>query len=141
MGAIKRILVVDDDARIRALCSEALILTGYLVESASNGREALDMLNNSAYGLVVSDISMPEIDGITLYLDASRTNPNLKDRFLFITGHASGDAISRLDTMKKKYLLKPFKIVDFLSAVDKLMSKARGRGRGKLPDRKIDWKG
>lgn len=122
MGVIRKILVVDDDEATRFLCREALGLEGYVVENASNGAEALENMKNSRYDLVISDMEMPGLDGINLYMSASREYPHLKERFVFMTGNAGSDKFSELKKMERRYIIKPFKITDLLGVVEKLIS-------------------
>ena len=62
----KTLLIVDDDPRIRSLLCEALSATGYETLQAADGQEALDIVDQHAIDCIISDIKMPEIDGITL---------------------------------------------------------------------------
>ncbi|MDW7675213.1 MAG: response regulator, partial [Bacillota bacterium] len=61
-----KILIVDDEARMRDLIKMYLLKEGYQVIEASNGKEALDKMANNNFDLVILDIMMPEIDGLTL---------------------------------------------------------------------------
>jgi len=82
----QRILVVDDDPHVASGFSEILSAQGHWVDIAANGRTALQMLDKSAYDLVVSDVHMPECDGPTLYRDVVARHPLLKNAFVFVTG-------------------------------------------------------
>lgn len=113
--------MADDDEFVRDVCSEILTKAGYEVETAANGIEALESLRGSAYDLVISDMDMPRLDGISLYFCVLRDHPYLKDRFLFMTGNPSQGAQSVLSGLNKIYLLKPFNVVDFLRHVDMFM--------------------
>lgn len=136
----KRILVVDDDDAIRELCKEALALKGYSVDAASDGVEAIESLRYSNYDLVITDLDMPRLDGLNLYLQASSEFPHLFDRFMFITGNSTCERAQELMNLKKKCLLKPFRISDFLNAADRFMARPSSRapaegGSGKEPAR------
>ncbi|HLC19185.1 MAG TPA: response regulator [Thermodesulfobacteriota bacterium] len=122
-GECKRILVVDDNRQMRALCSNVLLPKGYEVESASNGLEALDILRATEFDLIISDIEMPGLDGIGLYLIAAGDYPRLKERFLFITGRVSGATEMMLGRLKRKYLLKPFKTHELVKEVEGMLSR------------------
>lgn len=113
--------MVDDDEFVRDVCSQVLTEAGYGVETAANGIEALESLSGSVYDLVISDMDMPRLDGISLYFCALRDHPYLKDRFLFMTGNPSQEAQSVLSGLNKIYLLKPFNVADFLRHVDMFM--------------------
>jgi two-component system chemotaxis response regulator CheY len=73
----KKILVVDDSSSVRTVARMALREHGYDVIEASNGKEALDMLNGERVHLVISDVNMPTMDGITLLKEIKR-HPNYK---------------------------------------------------------------
>lgn len=118
----KKVLVVDNDLAIRVLCSEALNMAGYSVDRASDGNEALENLSWSRYDLVISDIDMPKLDGIGLYLCILKEHPYLKDRVLFMTGSVSEDVLSTLTIMKQKYILKPFRIASLLDMASEIIS-------------------
>lgn len=121
MARKARILVVDDDRNIRILSSEILTLAGHTVDSAEDGLRALELLRHSRYDLVITDVHMPELNGIDFYTRAISDHPGLKEGFLFVTGDTTSrirDEIKRLD---KKCLTKPFKITDLLGHVDMLI--------------------
>ncbi|MBI5492751.1 MAG: response regulator [Deltaproteobacteria bacterium] len=122
-----RILVVDDDESIRALCREVLTVAGYEVDTAAHGADGLSMLK-SGYGLVISDVNMPEVGGLELYSSALREHPQMKDRFLFMTGDCS--KLRPIASKDLKCLLKPFRISELLGTVDTIMTRSiEGRGR------------
>ncbi|MBI2414088.1 MAG: response regulator [Deltaproteobacteria bacterium] len=115
----KKILVVDDDELIRECCIELLANRGYTVDTAANGMAAIERLGASAYDLVISDVNMPLLDGIGLFLSVLREFPYLKDRFFFMTGDvAEGTEGPVLKGLGKRVIAKPFKVKEFLDAVD-----------------------
>lgn len=118
----KRVLVVDDDTSIRMLCSEALSIAGCAVDRAADGDEALKNLKGSRYDLVISDVDMPVLDGIGLYLSILKEHPYLRNRVLFITGSASNDVLSTLGLMKQRYLVKPFKLSHLIDLAEEIMT-------------------
>jgi two-component system, response regulator, stage 0 sporulation protein F len=69
-----RILLVDDEEHIRLLFKEELEEEGYIIETASNGFEALDRLKGSAFNLIVLDIKMPGMDGIQTLSEIKKIN-------------------------------------------------------------------
>ncbi|MCR4287802.1 MAG: response regulator, partial [Deltaproteobacteria bacterium] len=120
----KRILVVDDDKSNRTLCADALAAAGYEVDTTSDGIYALELLSLSAYGLVLTDINMPRLDGIGFYKSAVTRYPDLKDSFLFMTaGIYSKEAWGFLREIGKKCIYKPFKITDLIGCLDNLLTK------------------
>ncbi|RME29104.1 MAG: response regulator, partial [Candidatus Zixiibacteriota bacterium] len=82
-----RVLVVDDDPYLLDLLVETLDTIGYQCTPAKDGLEALDLLNNGTYDIVVTDIKMPGMDGISLLRKVRRRFHDLP--VLFITGVAS----------------------------------------------------
>ena len=101
-----KILVVDDDCNLLELLVDTLKSIGYSVEGAPGGIEALEMLTREKYDLVVTDIKMPGMDGITLLKKIRRYHTDLP--VLFITGVASDDVIGRASP--DGFLAKPFRI-------------------------------
>jgi two-component system chemotaxis response regulator CheY len=63
---VARILTVDDSAAMRQMVEVTLTSAGYDVEQARDGREALDIAHNTSFDLVITDVNMPEMDGLTL---------------------------------------------------------------------------
>lgn len=120
-----KVLVVDDDKNLRALCSDVLSIAGYEVDTANDGMDALDMINVNEYDLVLTDINMPRLDGNRLFETACLKNPALKDRFVFMTG----DTMSVYRNNNRKLFIKPFKVKDLLYHVDSVMAKRPERPR------------
>ena len=94
----RRILVVDDDAALREVLTVALVYDGHDVDGASDGLEALALLEQRPYDLVLSDLRMPRLDGPSLY-EMLRTRYHFPVRFattlprvIFMTGNAAGHA-------------------------------------------------
>ncbi len=82
-----RVLVVDDEASIRELLTRTLALTEYDVEAVADGRTGLDRLRLGPYDLLIADLRMPVMDGLTLIREARRLQPNLKA--IIITGYST----------------------------------------------------
>lgn len=85
-----RILVVDDETSVRDLLVKTLSLVEYDVDAAPDGRAALEQLRTHQYDLLITDLRMPGIDGMTVIREAKRQNPNL--RVVIITGFSSESA-------------------------------------------------
>jgi EAL domain-containing protein (putative c-di-GMP-specific phosphodiesterase class I) len=101
-----RILLVDDDATLRFTMAQVLSLVGYQVTEASNGHDALKLVESSAYDVVVSDICMPGADGLALL--RSIRNRDLDVPVVFLTGSPSIDtAIDAVEHGAFRYLRKP----------------------------------
>ncbi len=114
----KQILAVDDESLIRTLLSDILSHADYKVDLASNGEEALQKLEESTYDLVITDISMPVMDGMELYSKIIKKVPELKNNVLFITGNLDSKVLNFLNENSCKYILKPFNISELLKEVN-----------------------
>jgi two-component system, OmpR family, response regulator MprA len=115
-----RILVVDDDAALRDAVRRALRLEGYDVDTADSGEAALDRLAATHADLVVLDILMPGLDGITVCrrLRAARdTTPVL----MLTARDAVSDRVLGLDSGADDYLTKPFALEELLARVRALL--------------------
>jgi len=114
----KKILLIDDDALVLKTLQNLLVRQSYDVVCAKNSDEALRALAAEAFNLVVSDIRMPECDGIGL-LKAIRAK-GVQTPVLFITGYASENApIEAIKLGAKDYILKPFNLDELLESVKK----------------------
>jgi CheY-like chemotaxis protein len=80
------ILVVDDEPLITGLVADALTTEGYEVDRAANGREALERIAVHSFDLIMSDLRMPEVDGVALYRELERRQPKLLARLVFMSG-------------------------------------------------------
>lgn len=81
-----RILVVDPEHDVRALIADLLADAGHEVHSVANGAEALAQLERSDFDLVLSDLTLPAIEGIGLYWEIARRWPLLVSRLVYVTG-------------------------------------------------------
>lgn len=113
-----RILIVDDEPAIRALTREILSAAGYTVDAAGGGEEALTLIEQSSYDLVVSDVRMPGVDGTELFERASGLRPELRERFIFITGDIENERVAALRQLHGvHHLEKPFGTAELIEAV------------------------
>jgi two-component system NtrC family sensor kinase len=111
-------LVVDDEASVVGLALTILEETGWSVDVAASGREALERLASRRYELVVSDIRMADGDGPALYRQAALRQPAIARRFLFITGDTANPEVWRfLRETAVPFIEKPFTPAAFLDAV------------------------
>jgi two-component system cell cycle sensor histidine kinase/response regulator CckA len=116
--AHRRVLVVEDEEVLRKLKQEIIRSHfGCSVDVAANGAEGLALAAQGGYNLIISDIRMPEINGIELYLRLRELQPDLAKRFLFVSGHA-GD--KQIDTEVKRWnvplVAKPFSVTNLIEA-------------------------
>jgi two-component system, OmpR family, response regulator MprA len=120
-----RILVVDDDRSVRDALRRALTLGGYEVESAEDGRQALQRLTAGSPDAVVLDVGMPEIDG----LEVCRRVRSSGDRvpILMLTARdAISDRIDGLDAGADDYLVKPFDLGELKARIRALLRRTTG---------------
>ncbi|MEA2030281.1 MAG: response regulator [candidate division Zixibacteria bacterium] len=110
------ILVVDDDNNLRELLIDTLDVIGYTADSAVDGIDALEKLKDTSYDLMISDIKMPEMDGLRLLQKTKRHYPNMP--VIIITGFATPELMGRASP--DGFLAKPFRI----SAIEQLIEEA-----------------
>ncbi len=109
---MSRILVVDNEKSMREMLSIALEKEGYEVETARNGEVAVEMVENSTFDVVITDINMPRSNGIDVLDAVNRVRPGTP--VIMMTGYASPE--TAVETMKKgayDYITKPFNMDDF----------------------------
>src|SRR6266566_1352106 len=104
-----RILVVDDEASIRDLLAKTLALAEYDVDTAPDGRSALERLRLYPYDLLIADLKMPGLDGLAVIREAKRLNADLP--VIIITGYSTkAAAIEAVNLGVAGYLTKPFRV-------------------------------
>jgi two-component system cell cycle sensor histidine kinase/response regulator CckA len=105
--AARRILLVEDEDSVRAVAARGLARLGYQVEAAADGAAALERALAHDYDLVISDIQMPGMDGVTLYRQLHELRPTL--RWLILTGDTMGErSRTFLEETMLPVLPKPF---------------------------------
>jgi PAS domain S-box-containing protein len=116
-----RILVIEDDDRVREVISEILSLSGHFVESVINGTQALTQLEKSEYDLVLTDLSMPDIDGWAV---ASAVRKRWKNsKVILLTGY--GNQIDNFEEQKDQIdgiLAKPISMEDLNKTIHDLLN-------------------
>ena len=116
-----RILLAEDDADMRRFLVKALQNAGHDVVAFDNGRSAYERMREEPFTLLLTDIVMPEMDGIELARRATELDPDLK--VMFITGFAAvalnPDSNAPRDA---KVLSKPFHLKDLVNEVEKLLA-------------------
>jgi len=108
LGA-KRILVVEDEPAINAVCRRVLTSEGFEVDIAVNGKVAQDMLEEKQYDLCLIDIRLPAMTGKELYQWLKEKHPKVVDGVIFTTEDVmGGDTQIFLEQASRPFLLKPF---------------------------------
>lgn len=122
-GNVPRILLAEDDEAMRRFLAKALKNAGYDVVDFANGAEAYERLKDEPFTLLLTDIVMPEMDGIELARRAAEIDPELK--IMFITGFAAvalnPDSQAPKDA---KVLSKPFHLKDLVQEVERMLDPA-----------------
>jgi excisionase family DNA binding protein len=115
-----RVLVVDDEASIRDLLSKTLALAEYDVDAAPDGRSALERMRMYPYDLLIADLKMPGMDGLTVIKEARRYKTDLP--VIIITGYSTeSSAIEAVNIGVAGYLTKPFRVPQVLAAAAKAL--------------------
>jgi excisionase family DNA binding protein len=110
-----RVLVVDDEESIRELLAKMLAMAEYDVETAPDGRVGIERLRQQKYDLLISDLKMPNVDGLALIREARHLAASMP--VLIITGYSSEQsAIEAVNLGVTGYLTKPFRAPQVLAA-------------------------
>ena len=126
MGTTGEILIVDDDARMRELVAKVLAREGYSVRPLPRGQDVLQALEEGPADLIISDIRMPEMDGLTLLQEVKRVAPETS--VLLMTAFGSIDtAVQAIKAGAYDYLTKPFKMDEIIVVVRRAMEERRLR--------------
>ena len=116
-----RILLAEDDEDMRRFLVKALQKAGYEVTDFGNGSDAYERLKEEPFTLLLTDIVMPEMDGIELAKRATELDPDLK--VMFITGFAAVALNPDNEAPKDaKILSKPFHLRDLVSEVERMLA-------------------
>ena len=122
-----RVLVVEDDPLIRSDLSDALTAAGFLAESCSDGDEALFLGDTEDYDLVVLDLGLPCLDGLSIlrrWRDNGRTMP-----VLVLTARGTwSERVAGIEAGADDYLAKPFHMAELVARARALVRRAAGHG-------------
>jgi len=117
----EKILVVDDEKILLKTLDRLLSKEGYQVTTTDNSYDALDMVKKEFFDLIILDIRMPGMDGISLLKEIRKIQGDEeKSMVIIITGYASEDApIKAIKLGADDYIMKPFELDDFLHSVNR----------------------
>ncbi|RMF93749.1 MAG: sigma-54-dependent Fis family transcriptional regulator, partial [Nitrospinota bacterium] len=124
MQETPRILIIDDEERMLAMLEKVLTRRGYAVRTCSAGKEALRLLEEHPFDVVVTDLRMPDVNGMEIL----RTVKNLSPDTMVVMMTAFGSVDSAVEAMKAgayDYLSKPFKIEELLLILERALEKWR----------------
>ena len=114
------ILLAEDDRAVREFVSRALRQDGHDITAVSDGQQALDALGKGQYDMLLTDIVMPQLDGIALALKAAKEYPDLP--VLLMTGYAAErQRAHNLDALIQDVISKPFTLREIREAVRKML--------------------
>jgi len=121
-----RVLIVDDEINFSSVVSEELTNEGFYVEQVSDGKDALKLLQQGEYDVVLLDINMPQLSGIDVLKKFQRDD--LPPEFIMITGYASVQtAIEAMKLGAYDYITKPYRIEKLKTLIEKAWDKRRIR--------------
>lgn len=130
-GETAHVLVVDDEGANRYSVSKTLQRVGYIVSEASHGEEALELMQNQLFDVVLTDIRMPGLDGVELLRRIKDEAPDAI--VILMTGYASlGTAVEALRLGAHDYLIKPSSSQDIRQSVARGVERARNLKRRRL---------
>lgn len=119
-----KILITDDDVDLRELLFEAVSNWGYMADVAKNGDEALRKLKTNKYDLVVCDLMMPGMDGLSLLKKVKEHNKDML--VIIITGYATIEtAVKAIEAGAYDYIAKPFRLDEFMIVIKNACEKLR----------------
>jgi two-component system chemotaxis response regulator CheY len=119
----KSILIVDDSASVRQVVSIALKGAGYEVITANDGKDALTKMTGQRIHLIISDVNMPNMDGITFVAEAKKLPAYKFTPIIMLTTESQEDKKKQAQAAgAKAWVTKPFQPEQMLSAVAKLVA-------------------
>ena len=121
-----RILLAEDDSVMREYLTRALERAGYAVAAVDRGTAAIPLLESEPFDLLLTDIVMPEMDGIELAQLAAEMVPGL--RVMFITGFAAVTLKAGREMPNARVLSKPFHLRDLVAEVDRVFEMGSASG-------------
>ncbi len=125
MGDHARILIVDDEESIRKVLATILEEEGYFVDTAKNGKEAIEKSEANFYNLALLDIRLPDMEGTELLTAMRKTTPKMIK--VIMTGYPSlHNAVKAVNKGADAYILKPFDIDDALRTIKEQLERQQG---------------
>lgn len=119
----KRILIVDDSVSVRSVLSTSLKGAGYDVVTAEDGVDALSKLDGSRFHLIISDVNMPNMDGITLVKEVKKIAAYKFTPICMLTTEAGAEKMQEGKAAgAKAWIVKPFQPPKLLAAVAKIIA-------------------
>ncbi|HOJ64060.1 MAG TPA: response regulator transcription factor [Spirochaetota bacterium] len=129
-----RILIIEDEIKIANFIKKGLKEEGYVADIAVDGKEGLDFLYSNSYDLVILDLMLPKIDGITICSEVRKRNINTPILILSAKDTVK-DKVTGLDSGADDYLTKPFSFEELLARIRALL---RGKANKEVTKLKVD---
>lgn len=127
-----KILVVDDEENILRNCSKIFTKAGYAVDTARNGREALVKIGHDDFDLVLTDLMMPELDGLQLLQEIVKFHPEIS--VVILTGFATVEsAVEAMKIGAEDYIAKPFSSEELVSKIETVVKNKREKLSSGIP--------
>jgi DNA-binding NtrC family response regulator len=119
-----RVLIIDDNEMIREALSEMLSQAGYSILEAEDGKSAIQLTSLEPVDLIITDLFMPEIDGLEVIQHVRRQHPRVK--IIAMSGGGSRGLVELLSVAQKmgahKIFMKPFEWDEILGAIEELLA-------------------
>src|SRR5687767_1127554 len=123
----RRALIVEDESSIREIVRLHLSLAGFETDEVADGHAALDRLRTDRFDLVVLDVMLPGVDGVTLCRTLRSRGPNQRSGVLMLTARdTEPDKVLGLESGADDYLTKPFGVREFMARVTSVLRRASG---------------
>lgn len=119
-----RLLIVDDEEQLVSMCTEAMVAEGYEARGASQGEEALRLVSEDRFDVIITDLVMPQVDGLRLIQTAKEEDPGAV--VIVITGYASVEnAVRAIRQGAYDFLAKPFTVDELAISVERALERRR----------------
>ena len=133
-GPARRVLVVEDELAIRELLRLHLELAGFVLEEAGDGRHALDAARAREFDLILLDVMLPGLDGISVCQAIRKSGPNTRTPILMVTARdGEADTVVGLESGADDYVTKPFGVRELMARVNALLRRHERGGEHAQP--------
>jgi len=135
----RRVLVVEDDASIRELLRLHLDLAGFTIDEAGEGRSALETARATPFDLVLLDVMLPGLDGVSVCRAIRNGGPNVDTPILMLTAReGESDKVLGLESGADDYLTKPFGVRELMARIGALMRRHQRHPAEVVPSPMLD---
>jgi len=120
MAMVPKMLIIDDEPLMRITLQDSLVGEGYEVVAAETGRKGVDLLRKNQWDIIITDLKLPDLEGIEILKEAKFLNPSTE--VILITAYGSIDsAVSAMKEGASDYLTKPFSMDELLLIIKRLL--------------------